>query len=91
MASTRYVAGPVDVGRLGRSVLQVVGGAVVVWIWTWMDGPGHPMPCARLRETLYRIVAAPPRGLRAPDQGTASGERKNGQARAARDPPGWTP
>src|SRR3954447_6532098 len=44
MASTRYVAGPVDVGRLGRSVLQVVGGAVVVWIWTWMGGPGHPMP-----------------------------------------------
>jgi hypothetical protein len=44
MASTRYVAGPLDVGRLGRSVLQVSGSAAVLWIWTWMDGPGHPMP-----------------------------------------------
>jgi len=43
MASTRYAAGPVDSGRLVRIVLQVGGGAAVVWAWTWMHGPGRPV------------------------------------------------
>jgi hypothetical protein len=39
----------------------------------WLAAAVGADQVARLRETLYRIVAAPPRGLRAPDQSTASG------------------
>lgn len=44
MASTRYAAGPVDVGRLSRIALQAGGGAVVVWLWTWMRSTGGGVP-----------------------------------------------
>lgn len=44
MASMRYAAGPVAVGRLSGLAVQVVAAAVVVWIWSWMRGPGHPVP-----------------------------------------------
>ena len=44
MASTRYAAGPVDVGRLRGTVLQLLLGGLVVTAWTWMRGPGRPVP-----------------------------------------------
>jgi hypothetical protein len=44
MASTRYAAGSVDIGRLSRTAVLVGGAAVVVWAWTWMRGPGRSVP-----------------------------------------------
>ena len=44
MASTRYAAGPVDIGRLSGLAAQVGGAAVVLWMWTWMRGPGRWVP-----------------------------------------------
>jgi DNA-binding MarR family transcriptional regulator len=74
------VAADPDDGRAKRVTLTHRGWAavdlgerVLSEYDAWLAAAVGADQVARLRETLYRIVGAPPRGLRAPDQGTASG------------------